>query len=105
MTLEARARRAVQEIHHAVGADGSAGPVLGDPARFHRDRARKARNQQLVAAVVAVAIAVGSVLLVARTFRSREMPATPVHPGGSIVFVSVVTGAGDPNHLFTMNPD
>lgn len=105
MTLDARARRAVQEIRHAaVGGDGPTGEGRGDPARFHRDRARKARNQRLVAAFVALAIAVGSVVLVANAFRSRRVPATPLHPNGLIVFQRSAPGL-ESGRLFLVNPD
>jgi hypothetical protein len=104
MTLNARARGAVRDIRRAVESDASVPGGFGDPARFHRDRARKARNQRIVAALVAVVIAVASVVLVANTFRSERVPATPLHPDGLIVFQRSAPGL-ESGRLFIVNPD
>jgi hypothetical protein len=104
MTLDARARGAVQDIRRAVESDASMPRGFGDPARFHRSRAHKVRNQRIVAGLVAAAIAVGTVALVANTFRSRRVPATPVHPQGLIVFERSAPGL-ESGRLFLVNPD
>src|SRR5262245_31376664 len=77
---------------------------FGDPARFHRRRAHKVRNQRIVAGLVAAAITVGAVVLVTNTFRSRRVPAGPVHPEGLIVFQRSAPGE-ESGRLFIVNPD
>jgi len=105
MTLDARARQAVQEIRQAVEPDGSQG--VGDPMRFHENRARRTRNQRIAARAVAAAIAIGSVILLSGLLRLRtEQPATPVHVNGQIAFSRVdPTACHDCDATYIVNPD
>jgi Tol biopolymer transport system component len=105
MTLDTRARRAVQEIHEAVGGNGSARPEVAGAARFHRNRLRRARNQRIMAGVLAITIAIGSVVLLGRVFgHQRPQPAGPEHPNGLIVFQRSAPGL-ESGRLFIVAPD
>jgi Tol biopolymer transport system component len=107
MTLDARARQAVQEIRHAVKSEGSAPGRFGDPALFHQHRARKARSERIAVGLVAAAIAIGSMALLSGLSHLRtERPATPVHPNGQIAFSRAdPTACRDCDATYIANPD
>jgi len=105
MTLDTRALRAVHEIHQAVGSSVSARSGRGDAARFHRNRIKRARNQRVIAGLFAVAIAIGSMVLLGRVFQSqKQQPARPAHPKGLIVFQRSAPGL-ESGRLFIVDPD
>ena len=103
MTLDQRARQAARDARAAVG-DATGSGRIGQPDGFHRLVARRQRNHRIGAAIVAIAIAIGAVVLVANTFQSRRVPATPVHPEGLIVFQRSAPGL-ESGRLFLVNPD
>jgi len=107
MTLDTLARRAAQDLRDAVESDGPVPHRIGDPVRFHRNRARKARSQRIAAGLVAAAIAVGSIVVLSSLFHLRtERPATPVPSNGKIAFARADPAAcHNCDATYVANPD
>jgi hypothetical protein len=98
MTLDQRARRASRDARLAIGHPTG-------PDRFHVFMERKQRNRRIGAGLVAAAIAIAALLLVDSAFRGdRQLPATPLHPEGLIVFQRSAPGL-ESGRLFLVNPD
>jgi Tol biopolymer transport system component len=103
MTLDQRARQAAQDARAAV-RDSGGGASIGRSDRFQKVVVRRQRNQRIGVAIVAIAIAISSLVILTKAFGHRTQPAVPEHLDGLVVFVAGPRGE-DPSHLYTMNPD
>ena len=83
MTLDERARLAVEDIQFAV--DWLERETRGPLERFDRYRDRRQRNRRLTAGALAAIIALGALVFSLRALQpDRSVPATPVLPSGSV---------------------
>jgi Tol biopolymer transport system component len=104
--LEDRGRRAAGGIHRAVEPRDAIDPANEALERFHRFRARKQRNQQIGAGLLAAAVIVATIVFLGQAFSplERNRPATSKVPGGLILY-----GDWDANvqqaDWFTVRPD
>ena len=84
MTLDERARQAVEDIQLAV--DRLERETRGPLERFDRYRERRQRNRRLTAGALAAIVALGALLFALRALQpDRSVPATPVVPTGVLL--------------------
>ena len=84
MTLDERARLAVEDIQLAV--DRLERETRGPLERFDRYRDRRQRNRRLTAGALAAIVALGALLFALRALQpDRSVPATPVAPTGVLL--------------------
>ena len=84
MTLDERARLAVEDIQLAV--DRLERETRGPLERFDRYRDRRQRNRRLTAGALAAIVALGALLFALRALQpDRSVPATPVVPTGVLL--------------------
>jgi Tol biopolymer transport system component len=88
VSLEDRGRWAAGGIHRAVESRDAIDPPNDALERFHRFRARKQRNQQIGAGLLAAAVIVATIVFLGQAFSplERNRPAALSPPGGLILY-------------------
>ena len=89
MNLDERARRAADDVRRDADDSRVFAPPVRDPyERFERALGRRARNQRVAAASLALGLAVLGILFVTRALGPERtaVPATPALPPGSILY-------------------
>jgi hypothetical protein len=104
MSLDARARRAAQDLRRAVNEMDHSGPARSSFERFDQLWRRRQRNARIGVILVASVLTVAALVFVARAIPRAERPAAPPIHNGRIVYGRSAPGV-DETRLFTVNPD